>query len=294
MSSQSNVTNLGLGRRFQVLGEIGRGRMGIVYRVKDHGLGREVACKVPLPSLATDRAMMGRFVNEIQITAQLQHPGIPPLHDFGELPDGLPYLMMKFIRGNTLDALLQEEWNPPDESFRLVAVFEQVCQSLAYAHFRGVVHRDLEPANIMIGPFGEVQVIDWGLARVIAATPSPAIDLEDAQRPAAFGNPAYIAPELARGEAADFRADVFGLGAILCHILTGSAPFTDVSRDTLMRKAAVGNVTSAVARLDKCGANATLVTLAKHCLQPIPEDRPMDAGHLANSLAKDRDLRSTS
>src|SRR6185437_3796140 len=108
-----------------------------------------------------------RFDAEGRITAQLQHPGIPPVHDMGTLPDGRPYLSMKLIKGETLDELLRRGAGLAEDRGRFVAAFEQVCQALGYAHAHDVIHRDLKPANVMVGAFGEVQVMDWGLAKVL-------------------------------------------------------------------------------------------------------------------------------
>jgi RNA polymerase sigma factor (TIGR02999 family) len=197
---------------------------------------------------------------------------------------------------------------PREDLPRLVGVFAQVCQTLAYAHARGVIHRDLKPANVMVGAFGEVQVMDWGLAKVL-----PEGGIEDerkAQRAAvsvirtqrsggsdtpeagsrtqagtALGTPAYMAPEQARGEVdlVDQRADVFGLGAILCEILTGQPPFTGKGPEAT-RKAQMGKVEDAFARLDACGADAKLVGLARRCLAAEPWERPRDAGKVAEEL----------
>jgi serine/threonine-protein kinase len=272
-------------QRYEVLGEIARGRRGVVYRMIDHYRGREVAYKGLQAKFTGDPEARRRFMDEIQITAQLEHPGIPPVFDIGTLPDGRPFMIMKLIRGKTLDALLKEEPYPTAERRRFVAVLKEVGPTIAYAHSRGVVHRDLEPAHVMIGCFGELQVLDWSLALVIPQKDAGPIAAEDAQRGAALGNPAYMAPEQARVEAADFRADVFGLGALLCHILTGGPPFTGVNVAEVARKAAAGDMGDAFARLDKCGAGAALVALAKQCLRANPEDRPVHAGQVAERLA---------
>src|SRR5262245_63094348 len=122
--------------------------------------------------------MARRFADEARITAQLQHPAIPPVHEVGTLPDGRPFLAMKLIKGQTLDALLASRPEPSVERGRFVAVFEQLCQAVAYAHAHGVIHRDLKPSNVMVGAFGEVQVMDWGLAKVLGARPEERIDPE--------------------------------------------------------------------------------------------------------------------
>ena len=152
---------------YEVEAVLGHGGMGVVYRATDRTLGREVAVKVLLARFAFDSGTARRFADEARITAQLQHPGIPPVHDLGTLPDGRPFLAMKLIKGQTLDALLASRPEPSAERGRFVAVFEHLCQAVAYAHAHGVIHRDLKPGNVMVGAFGEVQVMDWGLAKVL-------------------------------------------------------------------------------------------------------------------------------
>jgi serine/threonine protein kinase len=163
-----------------------------------------------------------------------------------------------------------------------------VCQVVAYAHSRGIVHRDLEPANIMIGWYGEIRVLDWGLAVVLPEKEPQPVSAEDRRLGAVYGNPAYTAPEQARGDATDFRADVFGLGALLCHGLTGAQPFTGGSITEVAKKAATGDIGDALARLDKCGADARLVSLARQCLRPQPQDRTIDLKQVLSILASQR------
>jgi serine/threonine protein kinase len=254
----------------------------------DHHLGREVAYKVPHIGDTGDPEAARRFVDEVRITAQLQHPGIPPVFDSGTLPGGCPFMIMKLIQGRTLDTILKEERDLTAERGRLVAVFEEVCRTVAYAHFRGVVHRDLEPANVMLGAFGEVQVLGWGLAIVIPREGPRDVPVEDARRGADFANPAYMAPEQARGEATDFRADVFGLGGLLCHLLTGGPPFMGESVAAVARRAAAADLGDALSRLDKCRVDAKLVALAQQCLRPRREDRPLDASQVASRVVTAR------
>jgi serine/threonine-protein kinase len=134
---------------------------------RDVDLGRDLAVEVLLEKHRDDPEAIRRFVEEAQIGGQLQHPGIVPVHELGRLPDGRLYIALKLVRGQTLAALLRARRGPSDDCPRLLAVFEQVCQAMAYAHTRGVVHRDLKPSNVMVGNFGEVQVMDWGLAKVL-------------------------------------------------------------------------------------------------------------------------------
>src|SRR5262249_51552292 len=158
----------------------------------------------------------------------------PPVFEVGELPDGSPFLAMKLVEGGTLDALLKERASPAADLPRFVGIFEAICQAVGFAHARGVLHRDLKPRNVMVGAFGEVQVMDWGPAKEtgdspaacgVAGTPSGRDPDDHTAAGAVMGTPAYMAPEQARGEPVDARADVFGLGAILCQVLTGAPPF---------------------------------------------------------------------
>ncbi len=227
---------------------------------------------------------------------------------------------MKLVKGRTLATLLDERcrasatspYQPaPGEDAtglasdlpRFLAIFEQVAQTMAYAHSRNVIHRDLKPANVMVGSFGEVQVMDWGLAKVLkdggvgdgesAQAPPVAVSVirtvrsdspvGESQSGSMLGTPPYMAPEQAGGEIdqVDRRADVFGLGSILCEILTGQPAYTGRTSDEVMRKALRGDTADASARLGACGADAELVALAKDCLACEPQDRPGDAGVVA-------------
>ena len=307
--------------RYEVTGELARGGMGVVYQARDLRFGREVAVKLVQDRFRGDRGVVRRFVAEAKFTARLQHPGIPPVHDLGEFPDGSPFLAMKLVSGDTLAAALASRPDPAGDRPRLLAVFEQVCQAVGYAHGQGVIHRDLKPANVMVGAFGEVQVMDWGLAKDIRAgggepspeaDPAPPPDATDPDlttvpsntpRPfdhhadsdatvagSVLGTPAYMAPEQARGETARVgpRADVFGLGGVLCEILTGHPPFGGAgARDSLTR-AATADLTDALGRLAGSGADAELVALCRSCLAPDPADRPADGGAVAAAVAEYR------
>ena len=153
--------------RYQLIGELARGGMGAIFQGRDLDLGRDLAVKVIREEHRDHPEMVRRFVEEAQIGGQLQHPGIIPVHEFGRLPDGRLFIAMKLVRGRTLAALLATRRGPDEDRMRFLSVFEQVCQTMAYAHARGVIHRDLKPSNIMVGSFGEVQVMDWGLAKVL-------------------------------------------------------------------------------------------------------------------------------
>jgi tetratricopeptide (TPR) repeat protein len=228
------------------------------------------------------------------------------VHDLGTFPDGRSFLAMKLIKGQTLDALLAGRQDVAEDRGRFVAVFEQVCQAVGYAHAHGVIHRDLKPGNVMVGAFGEVQVMDWGLAKVISGREQqrPEADPEkttaetavrshrDSDGPltqagSVLGTPAFMPPEQAAGAVGkvDARSDVFGLGAILAVLLSGKPPFAAHSAETSRVQAAQGQVGECFARLDACGADPGLVELCKRCLAPRQEDRPADAGAVAKAVA---------
>jgi tetratricopeptide (TPR) repeat protein len=294
---------------YVLAGRVGRGGMGEVYRARDTRLGRDVAVKVLQARFGADPAYARRFLAEAGITAGLQHPGVPPVHEVGTLSDGRPFLVMKLVAGRTLADLLRDRPDPGADRGRLVAAFEGVCQAVGYAHSRGVVHRDLKPANVMVGAFGEVQVMDWGLAKELACrepeppeedpapadaahrqgeapTPAPGRRETDPTRPGlVMGTPGYMAPEQARGGPADSRADVFGLGAVLCAILTGEPPFTGPDTAAVVARNAAGDLADARSRLAACGAEPDLVALCERCLSPAPADRPADAGAVADAVA---------
>ena len=154
--------------KFQLFGEIARGGMGAVLRGRDVDLGRELAVKVLLDSHRDKPDLVRRFVEEAQIGGQLQHPGVVPIYELGSFADRRPFFTMKLVKGRTLAELLQERSSPKQDLPRFLSIFESMTQTMAYAHVRGVIHRDLKPSNIMVGSFGEVQVMDWGLAKVSA------------------------------------------------------------------------------------------------------------------------------
>jgi serine/threonine-protein kinase len=292
--------------RYQLVGELARGGMGAIFQGRDLDLGRDLAVKVIREEHRDHPEMVRRFVEEAQIGGQLQHPGVVPVHELGRFPDGRLFIAMKLIRGRTLAALLAARRGPDEDRTRFLSVFEQVCQTMAYAHARGVIHRDLKPSNIMVGSFGEVQVMDWGLAKVLdqggVADEEKAIRASDdasavqtlrsgsaemESRPGSvLGTPSYMAPEQARGalDTLDERADVFALGSILCEILTGQPAFAGEAGAAVYRKAERAELSEALARLNVCDADAELAALARSCLAAAPKHRPRDAGMVVTGL----------
>jgi eukaryotic-like serine/threonine-protein kinase len=211
-------------RSYQGRGEIGRGGMGVVHRVHDERLHREVAMKILASPLARDPARVQSFVEEARIAGGLEHPHIVPVHELGEDDRGQPYFTMKLVRGRSLLEWLADPAQCPGSPDRLqdgLEIFLKACDAIQFAHSRGVIHRDLKPANVMVGDFGEVYVMDWGVARPTRG------ERRAGARERAEGTPRYMAPEQARAavEEQDERTDVFGLGAMLYEIVTGLPPY---------------------------------------------------------------------
>lgn len=266
---------------------IARGGMGRVYAGHDLTLDREVAIKTLLPDANAER-----FVTESKITAKLPHPHIPPVYALGTLGDGAPFLVMKRIHGRTLAELLKARTNSAQELPRFMQIFEQIAQAVGFAHSRGIIHRDLKPLNVMVGEFGEVQVMDWGLAKDLSSRDevmaSPLAASDDTQLTSAgavMGTPSYMAPEQARGEVVDVRADVFALGSVLAAILTGKPAFEGTTLHETVDKAARAELGEVLSRLDACGVDAELVTLAKRCLSSEASDRPADGRAVAAEVS---------
>ena len=222
--------------KYRVSSELARGGMGTVYLADDTELNRQVAIKVlNLPEATLD--LRDRMIREAQIIARLEHPGIVPVHDVGVLPDGRVFYAMKYVRGRRLD-----EYAAQTDALRdRLRKFQAACDAVAFAHAHGVIHRDLKPQNIMIGSFGEVLVLDWGVAKILSQR-EPVADSEadtlllpgnkshhkpgDTTAGTIIGTRHYMSPEQARGEIdrLDERSDVYSLGAVLYFLLTNQSP----------------------------------------------------------------------
>jgi serine/threonine protein kinase len=220
------------GTKYRLLEKFSSGGMGTIYLAEDTQLHRRVALKVLHAPDATGE-LSARIMREAQVIAQLEHPSIVPVHDVGELPDGRVFYAMKFVQGQRLDEYAKAESALPNR----LRIFQKICEAVAFAHANGVIHRDLKPENIMVGAFGEVLVMDWGLAKILAEnidlkakseTPRSAngtislITPNETQHGMVMGTPAYMAPEQKRGEIdqIDQRTDVYALGVILKFLLT--------------------------------------------------------------------------
>lgn len=250
--------------RYEFLKILGSGGMGLVRRVRDKLLNRTLAMKILHRRLSVHDGHVLRFMQEAQVVSQLQHPNILAIHDLGMLESGDLYFTMTEIDGNSLSHYIQQvhsareslESAPSSESWnlhRLISAVHDVCKAVAYAHDQGVLHRDLKPDNIMVGPFGEVLVVDWGISKVLdddtlvaplVQTTRSTTETTHTLTGAIYGTPAYLAPELARvdGSQPTPQSDVYALGAILYETLRGQRPFEGMDVDTLLTRITSGTI----------------------------------------------------
>jgi eukaryotic-like serine/threonine-protein kinase len=282
--------------RYQVKGKLGEGGMGTVYLVHDPELNRELALKSINPKIAEFEHVMTRFTEEAQLTSQLQHPSIVPVHEFGRLEDGTYFFTMPVIQGRTLNDLIKsrfsgEEKEDPDINLhRMVNIFYKSCEAVSYSHARGVVHCDLKPHNIMTGHFGEVFVLDWGVAKALGQVGTlPPVELRvhgsspsNTELTPMMGTPQYMAPEQATGDPdlLTSQTDVYSLGLILYKILSG-------------RRAYAGNGTEILKEVERGEIDplegplpipSTLRDICMKATQTDPSERYTHAGELARAI----------
>ena len=306
--------------RYRCDGEIGKGGIGSVWRVHDRQMNRSLAAKVLLPNFKNHRAANERLVREALLAGSIQHPGIPPVYEHGALLAGSSFFTMKLVEGKTLDELLAERTDPSQNRQHFLNVFRQIAEAVGFAHSKQVLHRDLKPQNIMVGEFGEVQIMDWGMAKRLGvdthdlacqaekatlvdqaetdtnmqATDS-SLDGRSLERNAAltaqgevFGTPFYMSPEQAAGDLAnmDQRSDVFSLGAILFEILVGRRLYEGVTEMEPVRIAAEADLTEALADLESAGLDEDLVAICQHCLALNFQQRPPHGGAVALRIGR--------
>jgi Protein kinase domain len=269
--------------RFDERGELGRGGMGRVVDAFDRALGRQVAVK---HMLSEDVVDLARFEREARITARLEHPGIVPIHDAGRSADGTPYYVMRKVDGRPLEDLVVETTRF-EARLALVPNVLAACDAAAYAHARGVIHRDIKPTNLLIGPFGETLLIDWGLARELG---DPADDGSEGgsgaltRAGAVAGTPGFMAPEQARGEPVDTSTDVFALGATLFYVLAGRPPFTSSRATEMIHRASEDHPPDW--ELLPTEVPADLRAIVAKAMSTAREERYRDAGALAADLRR--------
>jgi WD40 repeat protein/serine/threonine protein kinase len=288
--------------RYRVLRPYARGGLGEVFVAEDTELRREVALKEIRAERADDPISRGRFLLEAEVNGRLEHPGIVPVYGLGQHANGRPYYAMRLIQGETLKDAIQR-FHEADKAGRapgerslalrqLLTRFVAVCNVIAYAHSRGVLHRDVKPANVMLGKYGETQVVDWGLAKVIGRQEGERNDAEVNLRPvaaeaaatqagSALGTPAYMAPEQAAGRLDQLgpATDVYGLGATLYCLLTGQPPFQGDDQGELLQRVSRGQ--GLPPRQLKPEVPAALDALCRKAMALRPEERYASALDLA-------------
>ncbi|MBA2538895.1 MAG: serine/threonine protein kinase, partial [Deltaproteobacteria bacterium] len=278
---------------YTMLGEFARGGLGRIVRARDKRTGRLVAIKEMLGS-SSDIAK--RFMREALLTANLQHPAIVPVYELGKWANDEPFYAMKLVDGSSFEDVLAKA-KTLEQRLALLPTLVAVADALAYAHAEKIIHRDLKPANVLVGKFGETVVIDWGLAKRLTdvedddafaptVTPLPTQAAEgQTLAGSVMGTPAYMPPEQARGDDLDPRADVYALGAILYHLLSGAAPYTT------LRPKTVGELLRLVdsgppPRLEADTAPADLIAIVDKAMARDPADRYPTAKELAEDLRR--------
>jgi WD40 repeat protein/serine/threonine protein kinase len=280
------------------------GGIGRVWLAHDDNLGRDVALKELRPERSDNPALRERFLHEARITGQLEHPGIVPVYELVRSPAGQqPFYTMRLVKGRTLADTARDYHQKravgqvgPLEHMALLNAFVGVCHAIAYAHARGVIHRDLKGQNVVLGEYGEVIVLDWGFAKVLdqpeeghdaVSFPIASETLPEQTLPGqVIGTPAYMAPEQAQGrrDLIDRRTDIYGLGAMLYEILTGQAPFIDPDSRELLRK--VREEEPAPPRQVHPGASPALEAVCLRALAKKPADRYESASELARDVQR--------
>ncbi len=262
----------------RIFRELGRGGMGRIHPATDRNLLRHVALKRLDKAMAVEPFYRNGFIAEAQMTGQLEHPNIVPVHELAVTDEGVPYFTMKLIRGQNLDRWLRDPFRRPGSTERLqegLEIFLKVCDALAYAHHRGVIHRDIKPENIMVADFGQVYLMDWGLARLTKSRPiSDTFSQMDA--PGAVGTATYMAPEQARGnpDEMDERSDVFGMGAVLYELVAGRHPYGNThDPEVALERARDGQVVPIDEVAGHLGVSKRIRQIVDKAVAPNPDDR---------------------
>lgn len=285
--------------KYHVRNQIGQGGMGAVFLVHDTDLNRDLALKTIQLEISSDPIALNRFLDEMRITAQLQHQGIVPIYFHGILEDGRPFYLMKIVGGNSMRRLLTNRHVTGTSNRQFVEWIRQVCDAVGYAHQKGILHRDLKPENIMKGEQDEIQTLDWGLAKDTAKKRElrggPNSDLTDAvgnankdDTVAGLGTRGYMAPEQADNQRDKIgcEADVFSIGSILCEVLTGEPAYVTRHLAKVDAHEIRQGVVHSRERLANCGERKELIDLCLHCIAFEPSERPKDANEVSARIKK--------
>ncbi|MCL2000414.1 MAG: serine/threonine protein kinase [Planctomycetes bacterium] len=292
--------------RYIIGNELGSGSIGQVIEARDQHLGRQVAIKVLHEGGGLSRDGIARFVAEVQITAQLEHPSVVPVHEIGIMPGGMPYFSMKLVKGLTLDEVINHMRIGDRETLRVynhlarLRLFQRLCQGMAYAHSKGVVHRDLKPANILLGEYGEVQIMDWGLAKIVNSnirehSESLVATVRQGSGMNTFGGviagtPAYMSPEQAKGEFTRIGppSDVFALGLIMAELMTLFRVYREPGFHESLRAARNPGGEVDIRRLAPSagGYSHGVASVVRKATNPNMELRYQHAGELSADIAK--------
>lgn len=271
--------------RLEIEAQLATGGMGTIHVALDRALDRKVAVKTLHAHLRTSATSVRLFLREARLMGLLEHPNIVPVYDIGERDDGALYFTMKLLEGRTLAELCATQ-RAHDAVLLQLDVVAKVADALAFAHSRGVLHCDVKPANVMVGEFGQVHLMDWGIARLVEGAPTSDDDADDTGRHAAvIGTAAYMSPEQARGARAtlDARADVFALGAVLYEVLTGRPPYRGVDRTDTLRLAEEGSYPPPTA-FEGSFATPELEAVAMKAMAKDPSKRQASALELRDEL----------
>jgi hypothetical protein len=269
--------------------ELGRGVAGRIHPAQDRFLLRKVALKRLAKELAANAFYRDGFIAEAQINGQLEHPNIVSVHALGVSPEGVPYFTMKLVDGVSFSRWLKER--PPGTSERLeqgLEIFLKVCEAIAYAHDRGVIHRDLKPDNVMIGSFGQVYVMDWGLARLTRSAPASGARAQMVAK-GPVGTPPYMSPEQARGNPAEMneQSDVFGLGAILYQIVSGELPYGRIGDPRqILARAVAGQTVPLADAMGNRPLSPRMRTIVEKAIAKNPADRHSNVMALADDVRR--------
>lgn len=300
---QEEDTEYSFGKKYVVSDTLGEGRMGKVLEAKDIDVRRDVAIKIIKEEGEENTEQIERFMEEAQVQGQLEHPNIPPVHELGMEENSRVFFSMQKIEGESLREILDnvrdgdEEYDQKYNLTRLLQIFNKICDGLAYAHSKGVIHRDLKPENIMIGEYGEVHLMDWGLSKIIGRSdPHKNQELVVSDRTednllvsmtgSVIGTPAYMSPEQAEGEIKnlDERSDIYSLGGILYRILTLHPPVEGENLDTAMEQVKNNIIVRPSEKAPERNIPPELESVAMKALSRNPADRYQSAGTLKKDI----------